>query len=125
MSTATKKDWKQALKNRMKEHRAECLECLYDDTGYAWDNVKRTLKLMNTLLQDIPADVWPDKGPSDDSWNWPQVIVRSGNWHITLSISDKGKRLADLKYNRDDHSAWVVERPRAKQKWGNYDIGGS
>ena len=120
---ATKTNWKQVLKDRMKKHNKECMACLR--SGYAWDDTKRTLKLMNTLLKDLPNNLWPESGPTGESWDWPQTIVSNGKWHMTLSLSDKGKRLADLRHDSDDHSAWVVEHARKKGEWKDYDIGGS
>ena len=123
MPTATKTNWRQVLKDRMKANRAECLECLHGN-GYAWDDEKRTLKLMNILLKDLPENLWPENGPDDGSWDWEQTLIRSGNWSMVLSWQE-GRRSADLRFDNDDHTAWVVEHSRKKGVWVNFDIGGS
>jgi hypothetical protein len=64
-------------------------------------------------MKGIPKDAWPDN-------TYGETIV-SGNWKITLSWDDN-KRLADLKHENNDHTAWFIEK---QGKYVNYDIGGS
>lgn len=100
--------------NKYKKEASECL--LSKDTGSAWGDVPRTLKLMNNLLAEIPKDIYP-KSEEDD-----QVFFECGFWSLALMRID-GKRGANLAHRNNDHTAWVIESRGGKFK--DFDIGGS
>jgi len=95
------------------KHRREARACLYSDNGYAWQDRGRTLKMMSALLGEIPPSLWPT---GEDS-----VILRAGNWRLDLFWGE-GRRMANLHYLKDDHTAWVIEGGNG---WADFDIGGS
>jgi hypothetical protein len=117
MGTLTKfakKQYCETIRDRLGKYRKECLDCIYgSNTKWydPWPNAKKTVALINKILRHIPIMVWP-------------VKIRSGPWLIVLDYIKK-RRTADLRYDRDDHTAWVIESTKQAGKFINYDIGGS
>ena len=112
------KQEKQKIKQTLRLFKKEAYNCLYAKNGYCWMDRKRTLKLMNNILKDIPPGLWLNEDEDD------RIIIKNGNWRLDLKITD-GRRAADLSFVHDDHTAWVIEHSKIKNKWINFDIGGS
>lgn len=111
------------IRKRLTEHRTECINCLRGGM-YAWDDTESTVKLLNKILKDIPAEAWPD--PANEDLYYKGYRVASGNWSITLMYTDDDSvRHADLRYANDDHTAWVKENKRKRGTYIDSDIGGS
>jgi hypothetical protein len=129
---ADRKYWHGVIRNRLKQYRKECLNCLYGEDRtlyYTWNNVNRTVALMNNILEDVPEVAWPKCKKDDNSWWYPVVKVASNNWCMEL-LWEEDKydvvcRHANLKFKNDDHTAWVIEHPKKKGTFIDYDIGGS
>ncbi len=97
-------------------YKKEAMACLVSG-DYAWDDEKRTLRLMGDVLKHIPDSLYPKN--IDD-----RKYLTAGNWKLRIELSKYGQKMADLSYAKDDHSAWVVYDMK-KNKWIDYDIGGS
>lgn len=76
--------------------------------------LSNTIKLMNSILQDIPAKAWPE---DKEEVNYVNV----GQWHLNFNWVDD-KMGANLCNANDDHTAWVVKKGK---KFIDFDIGGS
>jgi len=115
------KYWHDILRSRLRKYRNECLNCLYPHDDFQWGtietNLQKTLALVNKLAHGVPPSVWPSDTEND-------VKVAYGRWTITLSWNDNKRRLFDLRYRNDDHTAWVVEKGKTGT-YVNFDIGGS
>jgi hypothetical protein len=115
------KYWHDVIRSRLRKYRKDCLKCLYPHEDYQWgmtrDNLRQTLTLVNKLARNIPSFVWPVDTES-------RVKIADGRWTITLSWDETKRRLFDLKFRNDDHTARVVEKNKSG-KYVNYDIGGS
>lgn len=111
------KQIKNNLKEKLKASKKEMMVLLYgaDENGYAWDDIEPVVEFMNRLLGDVPKDFWRET--ADDL-----ITIRDGNWRLSIFTADKGQH-ADLKYAKDDHTAWVVRGRNGKFK--DFDIGGS
>ena len=116
-----KNKWHEIIRERLKKNRKECLACLYPEDDYEWNDVKRTLKLLNNILKDIPENAWP-KDNNDGTLN--EYKVASNNWSIRLGFED-GRKVADLRFRNNDHTAWVIEHRTKKGQFIDFDIGGS
>ena len=122
MTKALIKQIKQTLKN----HSTLSLACLYPADGdYAWGtsdkNSKNTLKVVNSILSEIPDEAWPEQ--MEDEEEQDCNVIKSGNWRIYLDYVN-GVKSANLVYSGDDHTAWVVKDEK-KNKFVDFDIGGS
>lgn len=93
----------------------EAKSCLYPENNWTWGDKRKTLKLMNGILAEIPKEEFP-------LYAGAKKILKYGRWRLDLFLVD-GKRSANLIYSGDDHTAWVVEG--AKGKFVDFDIGGS
>ncbi len=119
-----KKETRSLIKSILRANADRAKSCLYPENDYAWGtkpkNLKATLALMNDICEQLPDDAWPNFGEEKND-------VSEGDWRIALAFDDvdDGKvcRFADLKYKRDDHTAWVYEDKNGK--WKDFDIGGS
>ena len=118
--------WTNLIRKRLIAYRKECLKCLYpkDGYGYEWGcpdpkNTGKTVDLVNKILKGIPTVAWPSK--EDDGG---ERKIASNNWTIRLMYEDKCRH-ADLRYAKDDHTAWVKENRLKKGTFINFDIGGS
>jgi hypothetical protein len=98
-----------------RKYKKEAMTCLKSKGGWGWEDKKRTVKLLNKILAEVPKDLFPK---SEDETK----RLRDGNWGLTLMIVD-GKQSADLRFIRDDHTAWVIKTRNGR--FGDFDIGGS
>lgn len=122
-----KNQWHNIIRLRLAKYRKECLYCLYPENDYTWgttyDNLNKTLSLCNKILKDIPFEAWPKKETTTYVIDY---VIASNNWSVKLSWDwDSKRRLADLRYKKDDHTAWVIEHSKKRGRFINYDIGGS
>ena len=114
------------IKQTLKNHSDLCLFCLYPPDGdYAWGtstkNERNTLKVLNSLLSEIPEEAWPEKVENEDEQD--SNLIRYGKWWLYLDYIN-GKKSANLAYSLDDHTAWVIKDEK-KKKFVDFDIGGS
>lgn len=119
-----KNKWHDIIRKRLAKYSKECLSCLYPPTGYEWGCQSRkykrnTLALVNKIVKGIPVSAWPVMNDGYESYK-----IVHGNWNVCLGWDCDGNKLRtiDLKYRRDDHTAWCIE---GKGKFVDYDIGGS
>jgi len=119
-----KNKYRDIIRERLKTYRKDCLCALRGSDGYAWTDTKETLELLNKLLKNIPIEAWPK---NKDPESTPRITIRNNNWSIYLHWDYKKgeRRLADLKYKNDDHTAWVIEHPKKNGVFIDFDIGGS
>jgi hypothetical protein len=124
------KFWRDRIRKRLALHKQECLNCLNPEP-YHWGcgsrrAVARTLALLNTILKGIPEEAWPRKDPNNE---YVETVIAHNNWRIKLlweyDSRGRGRRMADLKYRHNDHTAWVIERKQKDGVFINFDIGGS
>lgn len=117
-----KNKWHDTIRMRLKKYRKECLSCLYPPNDYEWGtkrrNIKNTLALVNAIIKGIPIEAWPE---NDSIYH-----VANGRWSVDLGWESGWKRrLVDLKYRRNDHTAWCVESKKNPKRFIDFDIGGS
>jgi len=90
--------------------------------GYAWEDTKAVLKLMNQLLEGFKESDFPPK----EGWTLfkKSVDLTYKHWSLRLFRDwDEPEILwADLRHSKDDHTAWVK---KVGDQWVNKDIGGS
>ena len=124
-----RKYWHDKIRKRLADNKQECLACL---NGGPWEwgtgsrqGVARTLALLNTILKGIPEEAWPKK---DYNHEYDETIIAHNNWKIKLlyewNARGHARRMADLKFRNDDHTAWVIER-KEDGVFVDFDIGGS
>lgn len=115
---------KHQIKQILRAHKKQALKCLYPEDDWAWGSTKKNRKnsveLMRSILKDIPLTIWPEK--SEKYFDYNYLTVNDGNWRLDLFRGDEGEYFANLIYAKDDHTAWVVLE---KNKWVDFDIGGS
>jgi hypothetical protein len=122
-----KNKWHDVIRKRLVQYRKECLICLYPKDDYEWGcgnrkNIAKTLSLVNKIVKGIPVEAWPIL--ADNEENEKTYFIASGNWSVRLRWIEK-RRTADLKFNKNDHTAWLIEKKNQPGVFVNYDIGGS
>ena len=105
----------------LKRHEKQLLKCLYPETSGVWgwnnpEDLKKTLELINLILNQISLDFWP----MDQT---EKKVIECGKWSLWLNFYEDSL-FADFIYSGDDHTAWVIF-DKSTNKWINYDIGGS
>ncbi len=126
VSPAVKKQAEKAIVLRLEKycspiHKKFDMKDQWGDDKYFFDDVStaKWLKLMNKILKGIPAALWPGE-------------YRTGNGGVSIELQlgeewdeKEGIRLANLSFDNEDHTAWVIETKVGSGVYKNYDIGGS
>lgn len=128
-TTKIRKKWHDIIRSRLKRYRKECLACLYPPNSWHWGcgskkYKNKTLELINKIVKNVPTEAFP---PQNRDLFLPYKIA-SNNWRIALAWDYDGwryRRVVDLKFKHDDHTAWVREHRDKKGIFINFDIGGS
>ena len=103
-------------------------EDAYGDRTIGFDDytTSQWLTLMNTILVGIGPEAW---APPENEFPQPG---EKGNYSIpgiqlSLDYDEDipGKRRADLLFDNEDHTPWVIETGKGTGRYKNYDIGGS
>ncbi|MFA5396576.1 MAG: hypothetical protein WC346_11270 [Methanogenium sp.] len=144
LKEATKRNWRQVLswqedtwtsviQDRLKHYALPIYKKLekkdrYGDYLYVFDSwtTSQWLTLMNMILHGIGPEAWALPGSE-----FPQegehgcYIVSGVMLQLDYGDDSPGLRRANLVFDNEDHTAWVIETRKGSGAYKNYDIGGS
>jgi len=108
---------KDKIKDKLRANKSQLINLIYENEhSYPWSKTAAIIRFANEFAQGIPSGLWPEMDADSP------LKIKSGNWTVSLDWVDQ-KQTIDFRYNKDDHTAWLIRGKNGKFK--DFDIGGS